>query len=205
MLTGWWWVHEARGMCTCRAHDPFAPRRCQESLWERLWRTVSHYQERVIERLERRLADERQRRQDELRIMATAHAAIVALAETRRLDANSLSEQRRVDANRAADLAAVVLSNTRAELTAAALAERVDTTQKTLAIQVEQTKVAAGLAVDATTATLGSRIKPLEDARYEQAGRSGGRTDVTKVLWALLGAGIPIILWIVTHTGIVTP
>lgn len=166
---------------------------------------VSHYQERVIERLREKLADNRERRQDDLRLMQTEHQIRMDLKEAQRLDANALSEQRRVDANRAADAAAVILATTRAELTAGTLAEKVADSASTLVTQVEQTKSAAALAVDATTETLGGRIKPLEDARYEQAGRSGGRMDVTKVLWALLGAGIPIILYLLTRPGIVTP
>lgn len=171
----------------------------QPGPWPRLCGVVSHYQERVIERLRQQLAEERSRRQDELREMATGHNVIVALAEKGRLDAIQLAETRRIDANRASDAAATVLANQRAELTALTLAERVDTTAKTTATQVEQTKIAAALAVDATTATLGGRIKPLEDARWESSGRSGGRTDVTKILWAGIGLAIPVVLYVLTR------
>ena len=196
-------------MCTCRKHDPFALRRCQGRPADglrQLWADVSHCQDSIIERLRERLADERTRRLDDLRKMQAKHDSILAQKETARLDAIQLAETRRVDANRAADAAAVLLAVTRAELTASTLAEKVTDSAVTLASQVEQTKIAAAAGVDATTETLGGRIKPLEDARYEQAGRTGGRLDVTKVLWAVVAFLTPIVLYLLaTRPGVVAP
>lgn len=147
---------------------------------------MSHYQSKRIDRLKDKLNDERALRQDQLRVMATEHGQIIALAETKRLDAVQIAEKERVNALLAAAAANVVLANARSELTATALAERVDTSAKTLALQVEATKTAAQISVDATTLALGGRIKPLEDARYEQAGRRGGQIDIGKVAQAVI-------------------
>jgi hypothetical protein len=160
---------------------------------------MSHYQEHVIERLREKLADERTRRQDNLREMQTLHDHEMAQKESSRLDAIQLAETRRVDANRAGDAAAVLLAVTRAELTASTLAAKVTDSASALATQVEQTKDAAAAGVKATTETLGGRIKPLEDDRYERAGRSGGRMDVTKIIWAVVGAAIPIAVILAEH------
>jgi hypothetical protein len=164
---------------------------------------VSHYQAKRIDRLNGQLADERAARQDQLRQMATNHSMIVALAETKRTDAVAVAEKERVNALLAAAAANVVLANARQELTASALAERVDTSAKTLALQVEATKTAAQIAVDATTLALGARIKPLEDARYEQAGRHGGQSDITGIvkyiIGILIGLAAPVILLLSGH------
>src|ERR1035437_8069947 len=104
---------------------------------------MSHYQSKRIDRLKDQLSDERALRQDQLRTMSTNHSMIVALAETKRLDAVSNAEKERVNALLAAAAANVVLANARSELTATALAERVDTSAKTLVQTVETTKVAA--------------------------------------------------------------
>lgn len=129
---------------------------------------------------------------DERMIKTTAEV------ETRSLEALRIAE-RRIDANRAADLLAVGLANTRAELTAIALAEKVSDSAKTLALQVETTAKAAAVAVEAAALALGLRIKPLEDARYEQAGRKSGMTDTAKILYAGFGAGVPIVLYVLSQ------
>jgi hypothetical protein len=95
------------------------------------------------------------------------------------------------------------LANARQELTATALAERVETSAKTLALTVEATKVAAQIAVDAIFSSLGARIKPLEDARYEQAGRRGGQGDIAGAVKYAIGILIgllgPLILVLSGH------
>lgn len=117
--------------------------------------------------------------------------------ETRAIEAVRITAAR-IDANRATDLLAVGLANARAELTTAALAEKVADSAKTLATQVEATAKAAAVAVEATAVALGIRIKPLEDARYEAAGRKTGITDSAKVFYAGFGAAVPIILYVVS-------
>ena len=104
-------------------------------------------------------------------------------AESKRIDSNMAAEAKRVDALLTAAAKNVELANASAESRAAALAERVDvsakalaervdTSAKALALQVEATAKAAAERVDATTKTLGDRIAPLEQARYENAGRN---------------------------------
>lgn len=153
---------------------------------------MSHYQASIIERLREKLNEARERRLDELRTMQAKYERRLAKKESARLDAIQLAETRRVDANRAADAAAIVLSTTRAEITASALAEKVTTSADTLVKQVEQTKIAAALSVDATTETLGSRIKPLEDVRYASG-------LLIKIVWGVIGFSIPVITYLLTQ------
>ena len=75
------------------------------------------------------------RRQDDLNRMRDEYETKLRSAEARRIDAVAAAEARRLDALLAAQNNAVALANTRAELTAAALAERVDTAAKTLAAE----------------------------------------------------------------------
>lgn len=142
------------------------------------------------------------RRQDDLRACEVHRLDDLRAMERHYQSKLRKAESKRLNAIREVDAAATVLSNTRAELMATALAEKVAAAAGTLVTQVEQTKIAAATAVDATTETLSGRIKPLEDARYEQAGRSGGRTDVTKVIWALLGALVPVVIYFLLRAGI---
>jgi DNA invertase Pin-like site-specific DNA recombinase len=89
--------------------------------------------------------------------------------ERKRIDSVSVAEGRRIDALLAADRANVSLANARAELTASNLAERVDTTAKAAATQTEASAAALRGTTEATAQTLGQRITPLEQARYETA------------------------------------
>lgn len=143
------------------------------------------------------------RRTDDLREMEAKYVQLLTMAESRRLDAVMTAEARRIDANRSTDVAAVVLANARAELTAAALAERVDTSAKALAEGTAATAKAAAISVDSAAVALGGRIKPLEDARYEQAGRHGGQLEVAGavkyVIGIILGSAIPVILFLSGH------
>ena len=170
MLTSWWWVHEARGMCTCRAHDPFAPRlRCHVSEDVSVGR---HEFEAVRAADIRRLDDLRAcevRRNDDLRTMERHYRTKLAKGEAKRINAVESAEGRRIDALLAADRANVSLANARAELTASNLAERVDTTAKAAAANVESSAAALRGSSDATAVTLAGRIAPLEQARYENA------------------------------------
>jgi hypothetical protein len=164
---------------------------------------VSHYQAKRIDRLKDQLADERGTRQDQLRDMASKHAMAGAIAESRRIDAVQEAEKERVNALLAAQKADVALAAARAEGVASALADRVEVSAKTLATQNEATKATAQLAVDVTNANLGNRIKPLEDARYEQAGRRGGVGDISRVVYAIVGIIVglagPLILLFAGH------
>lgn len=164
---------------------------------------VSHYQSKRIDRLRDQLAEERATRQDQLRDMASKHAMAAALGESRRIDAVQEAEKERVNALLAAQKADVALAAARAEGVATALADRVEVSAKTLATQVDATKSAAQVAVDNTTVALGNRIKPLEDARYEQAGRRGGQVEVAGavkyIIGILLGSAVPVILFLSGH------
>ena len=164
---------------------------------------MSHFQAKRIDRLRDQLSDERAIRQDQLREMASKHAMAAAVAESRRIDAVGEAEKERVNALLAAQKADVALAAARAEGTATALADRVETSAKTLVTTVETTKTAAQAAVDNTTLSLGARIKPLEDARYEQAGRRGGQGDVTGalkyIIGILIGLAAPVILLLSGH------
>ena len=142
---------------------------------------MSHYQAKRIDRLRDQLSDERATRQDQLRTMASQHAMAAAKAESLRIDAVQLAEAARVNALLGAQKADVALAAARAEGEAKALAARVESSATALADRVEATKSASDSSVSNTATLLGARIKPLEDARYEQAGRRGGQIDIGKV------------------------
>jgi hypothetical protein len=164
---------------------------------------VSHYQAKRIDKLRDQLADERATRQDQLREMASKHAMAAAIAESRRIDAVQLAEAARVNALLGAQKADVALAAARAEGEAKALAARVESSATALADRVEATKSASDTSVANTAVQLGARIKPLEDARYEQAGRRGGQTDVTGalkyVIGVIIGGGGLLILFLSGH------
>lgn len=103
-------------------------------------------------------------------------------SERRSTSARAKAEKGRVNALLQASKADAALVATRAEGTAAALAEKVETT-----------KTAAAGAVEQTTINLVGRIKPLEDARYENAGRRGGQIDMGKVAYAVFGIVLGVI------------
>ena len=115
----------------------------------------------------------------------------------------TLAESRRIDALLAAANAAVNIANSRAEMTAATLAERVDTTAKANAAQVDITARAAATAVDATKTTLEGRIKPLEDARYVEAGRSGLSTPLLMAIVSFISVVVATIVIHLLATGTV--
>jgi hypothetical protein len=164
---------------------------------------VSHFQARRIDRLRDQLADERATRQDQLREMASKHAMAAAIAESRRIDAVGEAEKERVNALLVGQKADVALAAARAEGEAKALAARVESSATALADRVEATKSASDNAVANTAVQLGARIKPLEDARYESAGRRGGQVDIGKAIYAVLGivlgSAVPLILFISGH------
>lgn len=111
------------------------------------------------------------------------HAGIV---EAKRIDAVLESESKRIDALLAAAKADVALANARAEGTASALAERVDSSAKTLVSQVDVTAKAASAATEAQTKAFDARITPLEQMRYEQAGRGSLSTPLLTTM-AMIG------------------
>jgi hypothetical protein len=122
--------------------------------------------------------------------------AELALAEAKRIDAIMLAEARRVDALLLAAANDVSLATSRAEHTASGLAERVEASAKALAAQVEATAKAAAIAVEATAKILADRIRPLEEARYVQAGRAGLSTPLLAAIAALAGG---LLLWVFEH------
>jgi hypothetical protein len=137
----------------------------------------------------RRLDDLREMaidRLDDLRRMERRSDHRFSKMRAQMTEAQMDGESKRIDALLAASAANVGLANARAEMTAATLAERVDTSAKTLATQVEVTAKAAAQAVEATRLTLEGRIKPLEDARYVEAGRSGLSTPLLMSLVAFV-------------------
>jgi hypothetical protein len=116
---------------------------------------------------------------------------------------SNLAESRRVDAVLADQKNNVALANTRAELTASALAERVDTSAKALATSVTASAEALRLQVQATTDSIttqigilrtdtGTRITSLEQNRYAAGGASMQRTEGRQISqWAI---GIMIVI-----------
>lgn len=101
----------------------------------------------------------------------------LAMAESNRINALTLAESRRIDALLAAAQSAVALASTRAELTASALAERVDTSAKALAASVVASAEALGKQVAAQSSVFDTRIKTLEEARYQSSGRDVQRLE----------------------------
>jgi len=116
------------------------------------------------------------------------------IAEAKRIDAMMIAEAKRIDALLTAAASAVSLASSRAEITAAALAERVDTSAKALAAQVELTAKAAAIAVEATAKALGERIVPLEQSRYENAGRRGISQPMLMTIALLVGGVVVFIV-----------
>ena len=142
---------------------------------------VSHYQAKRIDHMRDQLADERSARQDQLREMATTHSLAMAHAESRRIDAVQEAEKERVNSLLVTQKSDVALAAARADGVASALAEKVETT-----------KSAAAAAVESTSAGFNVRIKPLEDARYENAGRRGGQIDFGKVMQGVTVIGLMV-------------
>lgn len=81
------------------------------------------------------LVDAAIKRLDDLSDNERRHRTELREIDAKYRDAQLAAEARRLDALLAAQNNAVILANTRAELTAAALAERVDTAAKTLAAE----------------------------------------------------------------------
>ena len=124
------------------------------------------------------------------------------LAEAKRIDAMMIAEAKRIDALLTAAASAVSLASSRAEITAAALAERVDTSAKALAAQVELTAKAAAVAVEATAKALGERIAPLEQSRYEQAGRRGLSGPMLLLIAGLVGGVAVFVVETIMKSGL---
>jgi hypothetical protein len=108
-------------------------------------------------------------------------------SESSRLNAAMKSEADRINALLVASADNVRLANTRAELTAANLAERVENSAKALAGQVEGTAKANVEAVAAAALAMSTRIKPLEEQRFSDAGRSGITTPMLAAFCVFAG------------------
>jgi hypothetical protein len=122
--------------------------------------------------------------------LATAYRSAQSEAnnvDTKRVDAMLAAESQRIDALLAAAKADVALANARAELTANSLAERVDTSAKALAAQGEVAAKAAVSDREAQEKKFNERVAPLEQMRYEQAGRGSLSTPLLTLLSALGG------------------
>lgn len=161
--------------------------------WRDVYVAVGDSERRVLEalstidaRVDRVMADHEAQASDRRKADAGRFAAMM-IAEAKRIDAMMIAEAKRIDALLTAAASAVSLASSRAELTAQALAERVDTSAKALAAQVELTAKAAAIAVEATAKALGERIVPLEQSRYEQAGRRGLSGPMLMLIAGLVG------------------
>lgn len=128
------------------------------------------------------------KRIDDLMLAYEASATSANDVDTKRVDSKLSSESQRIDALLTAAKADVTLANARAELTASALAERVDTSAKALAAQVEVTAKAATTATEAQAKAFSERITPLEQMRYETAGRGSISTPLLMVMATLSGS-----------------
>jgi cytoskeletal protein RodZ len=122
--------------------------------------------------------------------------------DTKRVDSKLASESQRIDALLTAAKADVTLANARAELTASALAERVDTSAKALAAQVEVTAKAAASATDAQAKAFSERITPLEQMRYETAGRGAISTPLLMVMATLSGS---LLMYVILRATVKRP
>ena len=157
--------------------------------WRDVYAAVGDSEKRVLEALHAidtrvdRVMDEHE-----------ARAADLRKVDVGSFDAKMIAEAKRIDALLTASASAVSLASSRAEITAAALAERVDTSAKALAAQVELTAKAAAIAVEATAKALGERIVPLEQSRYEQAGRRGISGPMLMLIAGLAGGVVVFIV-----------
>jgi|ERR1035437_8542702 hypothetical protein len=122
-------------------------------------------------------------------------------AERRRNDDLRLADgqrwmdgQDRIQAQLSSMASEALRVNGRAETTAANLAIEQKATAANLAEKVDASALALRVAVEASAKAMNARIEPLEQARYENAGRQGISTPLLMALSAAGSTGFVLII-----------
>lgn len=140
------------------------------------------------------------RRLDERRESAIQNHLHLISVESSRVNGRMETEANRINAILLASAQNVREASVRAETTAAKLAERVDASAKALVSQVESTARANVDAVAAAAMAMSARIKPLEELRFEQAGRSGITTPLLMLIATFAGALLLFLIQTFMHS-----
>jgi len=131
-----------------------------------------------------RRLDDLRKADSEFSRMERHYRSRLTKAESKRLDAVAETEKMRNDSLRADDRANVLLAAQRVDITATTLAERVDTTAKAAATATENSAVALRIKAEADGAVINTRLAPLEQARYENAGgKQQGQESRAQMHW----------------------
>jgi transposase len=125
-------------------------------------RGADHTLREAMRDADRRLHDSEMKRIDEVSILRANHAAELAQAEAKR-----------IDAIRAVDVNAVAIATERANAQAQVLANQVQSSAETLRSLVATTAQSQKQQYDQTTAQLSDRLTTLEQQQYKGLGSAG--------------------------------
>ena len=124
-----------------------------------------------------KLAEERHRRQDDLRLAEAIHVKEIARLRAQFDDALREKETQRIDAIRAVDVAAVQRAAEVSAVQATTLATQVQASAETLRTQVATTATAQTTALAAALEPIQKDISELRKTQYEQQGQKAAQVE----------------------------